>query len=108
MSPIVELLKSVDQLVVIFLPILSIAMGIAIAIAFVERIGVTLLNVFKDAPIKEEVAVKDVEGHLAEKAKRRLEIDEPEKPKRDFIEHDDDLLEVVDCDKPKRGNSYDG
>lgn len=33
-----------------------------------------------------------------------LSTEQSEKPKREFVEHDGELLEVVDYEKPKRGN----
>lgn len=105
-----EFLNVVNQIVVNSLPLLSIGAGIAIAVALVERVGTSILNVYKKDEIKVTVYEERIKAHLesVEKAKRHLEIEEPEKPKREFVEHDGDPLEVVEFEKPKRCNSYDG
>lgn len=90
----------------IVLPMIAIGCGISIAIALVENVGNSILKAFRDDDIKFRVSDERVKAHLesVEKAKRRLETEEPEKPKRDFVEHDGDHLEVVEFEKPKRGD----
>lgn len=79
-------LELVNQWLSIFIPILSIGLAIAIARSLIER----------------------VMQHASSELDEKLKHVEDEKPKHDFVEHGGELLEIVEFEKPKRGDSHDG
>lgn len=75
--------------------VLIITGGISVAIGFLE---------YKlKAMLEEQKSIELLDKHLLQKT-LQLKTEEPEKPKREFVDHDGDHLEVVEFDKPKRGD----
>ena len=82
----------------IFLPIFTIGLTIAVARSF---LGIITESLKHRADIKHDVFEVELMNGII------TDIEEPtEKPKREFVEHDGELLEVVEYEKPKR-SAYD-
>lgn len=89
-----------------FLAIVTIMLLIWIAVVLVENVLKHIISVFKDD--EKFWRKRDYVKPEQEKPKRAYRTWDNDDLTEEYIEHDDDLLEVVDFEKPKRGDSYDG